>query len=446
MDASLRVFYNGSELVYEREWGSSETGNATVFRASVSVNETGRKGDYVVVVEACDILGECANASASFSVRDVFTVPGDFASISEALASSSVADGVTLAVSGVVNESGVVVVDKRVRIVGVSSGARVSFNGSGYGFNLTAGGVVVEDLSVDGAAVGFLLCSNGNIVSGVSVEASRFLELCGTSYMNNSVSGSTLNGTRVFYSYSSVANLTGDYADAYLYAGSYIVEDASIGYLEAAGSNVTVRSSRLGWLRDLGGSSIELYDSSLGSYNGTASSRLTAYRGLTVTVLFGGRPVEGARVSVKGALLAEPLNSTTGPDGTASFTVPVARGAESISERNATVRVTASYMGFEKETILDLEQANTTTLELPTPSLNATLTDLLGNPVSAIEPGQLLSVNATYELGGFHGSASAKIFSASFSALARASAAIRASSSPLAIIWRRFSNMPKIAG
>lgn len=405
-NVSLMVLFNGSKPVFQQVWGSSETGNPTVFEASVKVLNTSLKGDYTVVVEACDILGNCANATASFNVTDVFTVPGDFASLSEALASPVVTDGVTLAVTGIVEEAATVVVSKSVSIVGVIPGAKVVFGeGTAYGFNLTSGGASVENLVVEGAETGFLLCSSGNTISGVEVTGARFLEVCSLDYLDNVVEDSLLNGTPVLYVYANTTSLSGSYAEAYLYAGSYTLEGFMADYLEAAQSSIVAHASSLSVIRDLGGSNITLYDSNFSSYAGTGTSRLEAYRSLDVTVLYAGGPFEGAGVRVEGALLEEPLLAATGADGVAAFTVLVARGSTVIEAYNTTVAVTAEYMGLQASATVDLEETSSLQLELPVPSLAAELTDLLGNTVNEIKPGQLLRVNVTYALQGFTGSA-----------------------------------------
>ena len=401
---TIRVLRDGSPAG-SVTWGSSVTGNATSFTGTYSFTNTSEKGRYTVYVEACDTLGNCANASTGFTVTDTFYIPGNFTTLSQALASPVVADGVALVVTGTVHENNTVNVYKRVYIVGGSPDAEVVFDNTGYGFNLTAGGATVANLSISGASTAFLLCSNGNTIENVAATATRYVEPCSTTYLDNTVTGGLLNGSKVLYRYRAEASVTGSYAEAHLYNGNYTVANADIGYMETSQSTVEIRGSTIGSLVDLGGSRIEAYDSSVASYRGAAGSSYTGYRSLAVTVLYGGEPLAGAAVRVTGALLAAPLTGTTGTDGTVSFTVPVERGTTAITASNTVVTVEASYMGLRNTTTVDLAVAGTATVELPSPSLAAAVTDIFGNPVAVLKPGHLVVVNATYDLLTYSGQA-----------------------------------------
>ena len=405
---TIRVYRDGS-LAGSVTWGSSVTGNATSFTGTYRFTNTTSKGRYTVYVEACDTLGNCANASTGFTVTDTFYIPGNFTSISQALASPVVADGVALVVTGVVRENNTVDVAKRVYIVGGSPDAAVVFANTSYGFNLTAGGAEVANLSISGAHTAFLLCSNGNIVENVAATAARYVEPCSTAYLDNTVAGGLLNGSKVLYLYRAEASVAGSYAEAHLYSGNYTATAAKIGYLETWQSSVEIHASTIGSLVDLGGSRIEAYDSSVASYRGAAGSSYTGYRSLAVTVLYGGEPLAGATVRVTGALLAAPLTATTSADGTASFTVPVERGTTAITASSTVVSVEASYMGLRNTTTVDLAAASTATVELPSPSLEAAVTDIFGNPVTVLKPGRLVVVNATYDLLTYSGQANLTI-------------------------------------
>ena len=403
---TLRVLYNGS-TVYEKVVNSSVTGNATAFSTSFTVpgDKLAKKGVYNVVLQACDIIGNCGEATKNITVTNVFYIPGNFTSLSEALASPSVGDNVTLAIRAPVNESSTVAVSKKVTIAGITSNAAIVFSNTSYGLNITVPGVTVKDLKISGADTGFLVCSDKLAVSGVSVEGKHFLEVCSTSYLDNVVTNSSLNGIPVYYSYEETKTISGEYSEMYLFEGNYTLAGTVANYLETFRSSIEARNSSISSLVDLGGSSIELYDTSLASYTGSTTSRLVAYSSLLVKVLYNDEGLGGVNITVKGALLSTPVKTVTNESGEVFLEIPIARGTASITEENTTVMIIASYLGLTTNATVDLATTHSVTLSLPSPSLQAVLRDIFGNAVTQIKPGQIVEVDANYSLQGFTGDA-----------------------------------------
>lgn len=120
-----------------------------------------------------------------------FTVPGDFATIKEALSSSSVVDGDRIfLLAGTYNESNIGI-KKQVRIIGAGLGVTIIDAGGGQGFRIRADNVRIEDLTVQNAKLGIRMVGAGLVFDNIDIMRVEFLNnntgiiISGTSTVTN---------------------------------------------------------------------------------------------------------------------------------------------------------------------------------------------------------------------------------------------------------------------
>ena len=104
-----------------------------------------------------------------------FTVPGDFATIKEAVTDPSVMDGDTINVlSGTYNESRINI-RKQINLVGAGIGSTIIDTGGLHGFRILSGNVLIQDLTIQNAKTGMRLNASFLTFDNIDIKRVQFL-------------------------------------------------------------------------------------------------------------------------------------------------------------------------------------------------------------------------------------------------------------------------------